>query len=70
MPLERVFVTSARCEWRGLKKTAIEPLQPTVSFELIHRPKTSAIFKSSNATCLRGLAGKYGKRLTEDYAVI
>ena len=39
-------------------------------FELIHLSGVSTYFKSSLVSCLRDLARKYGKRLTEDYAVI
>jgi hypothetical protein len=47
-----------------------EPPQPTVSFELIHPQDVSAFCKSSLVSCLRSLARKYGKRLTQNHAVI
>jgi hypothetical protein len=46
------------------------PPQTTVSFYLIYRQETSIIFKSPLASCLRDLAGKHGKRLTEVHEVI
>ena len=46
------------------------PPQPTGYFQLIHPLDTAPLVKPSLLSCLRDLAKKYGKRLTEDHAVI